>query len=194
MRRRRKKSKQHRKEKMKYLSKVLLIIVCGGITLMSLKSLKFDHAEQNGDIIKICCVVCGAERIEESVTLIKSTLIHKTKQHIEFIILTEVELFSTFSEVLNKLKSKKKFSFNLRQIEFPRDENSEESWKKLFKPCAAQRLFLPSLLTTENRVIYVDTDVLFLASPTEIYDKFHDFHTQQHSGLVQESESKNLGN
>lgn len=38
-------------------------------------------------------------------------------------------------------KVQKKFTFTIYPITFP-EENARE-WKKLFKPCASQRLFLP---------------------------------------------------
>jgi UDP-xylose:glucoside alpha-1,3-xylosyltransferase len=175
---------------MKCLNKVILLLILSIVTILTYKVLKNDHVKQS---IKICCVVCGTERIHEALTMIKSALLYKTENKIEFFILTEVPLFNLLKENLNKLKLQKDFNFHLKQIEFPNEENEKESWKDLFKPCASQRLFLPSLLATINHILYVDIDVIFLSSPSDVFENFKDFKQQQHSGMVQESENTNLG-
>lgn len=92
--------------------------------------------------VTICVVVCG-DRLDESLTMLKSALVF-TNTSLQFIIITENNLIPAFNEKLSewKLISNKTFDFVIRSITFP--EGSDPGiWKKLFKPCAAQRLFLP---------------------------------------------------
>jgi UDP-xylose:glucoside alpha-1,3-xylosyltransferase len=92
--------------------------------------------------VTICVVVCG-DRLHEALTMLKSALVF-TNQPLQFVILAEHDLLPAFSEKLSewRLISNKTFDFLVRPITFP--EGSDAAmWKKLFKPCAAQRLFLP---------------------------------------------------
>lgn len=92
--------------------------------------------------VTICVVVCG-DRLHEALTMLKSALVF-TNRPLQFIILAEHQLIPAFSEKLSewKLISNKTFDFLVRPITFP-DGSDVAMWKRLFKPCAAQRLFLP---------------------------------------------------
>ena len=63
------------------------------------------------------------------------------------------------------------FKYNIYPITYPKD-GYEKSWKKLFKLCASQRLFLPHLLNDVDLLLYVDTDILFLSPVEEIWTFF----------------------
>lgn len=92
--------------------------------------------------VTICVVVCG-DRLHEALTMLKSALVFANRP-LQFVILAEHNLLPAFSEKLSewRLISNKTFDFLVRPITFP--EGSDAAmWKKLFKPCAAQRLFLP---------------------------------------------------
>lgn len=92
--------------------------------------------------VTICVVVCG-DRLHEALTMLKSALVFASRP-LQFVILAEQNLIPAFSEKLSewRLISNKTFDFLLRPITFP-DGSDVAMWKKLFKPCAAQRLFLP---------------------------------------------------
>lgn len=92
--------------------------------------------------VTICVVVCG-DRLHEALTMLKSALVF-TNRPLQFVILAEQNLIPAFSEKLSewRLISNKTFDFLVRPITFP-DGSDVVMWKKLFKPCAAQRLFLP---------------------------------------------------
>lgn len=40
--------------------------------------------------------------------------------------------------------------------------------KRLFRPCATLRLFIPDLIVGVDKLVYVDTDVIFLNRPQEL--------------------------
>lgn len=175
---------------MKRLYKLSLSALSIIVIMITLRILNVHH--QNLQKLKICCVICGTERTEEALTMLKSALVHDTKNYeMDFFIFTEHSLFPVLKERLYTMRKKKKFSFHLMEVNFPADSDSQ-IWRELFKPCAAQRLFIPSLLH-EDVVLYVDTDVLFLESPEQIFAEYHKFTADQHSGLVHESESTSLG-
>lgn len=92
--------------------------------------------------VTICVVVCG-DRVDEALTMLKSALVF-TYRPLQFIILAETNLIPAFNEKLTewKILSNKTFDFVVKPITFPEGSDAV-MWKKLFKPCAAQRLFLP---------------------------------------------------
>lgn len=179
---------------MKFFYKLCSSVLCIILILITMRIINVDRNIRNTkNILKICCVICGAERTEEALTMIKSSLIFESRNHeIEFLIFTEPSLFQVLNEKLDAMRRKKTFTFKLFEINFPVD-NDSQIWRELFKPCAAQRLFIPSLLENEIFVLYVDTDVIFLDSPEHIFEEHKKFADGQHSGLAQESESKSLG-
>ena len=109
--------------------------------------------------------------------------------------------------------TKNMFTFEILPLTFP--EKNHNEWKNLFKPCAAQRLFLPvtpilffifklfftfdslfyfqSLLKTVDSVLYVDTDTIFLSPVQQIWQFFQKFNASQIAGLSPEHEDKNVG-
>lgn len=135
-------------------------------------------------------VACGVDRVEEVLVSIKSALIFSsTKQRLRFIVVSEPELFSRLEEKLDIFRLHfKLFSYSLVKTAFP-----DEKWSKLFKPCASQRLFLPSLLPTYDKVAYVDSDTLFLSPPHSLWKRFSLFNATQLAAMTAETESENIG-
>ncbi|KAK2724580.1 hypothetical protein QYM36_001167 [Artemia franciscana] len=83
------------------------------------------------------------------------------------------------------------WTFVVQALSFPAE--SENEWKKLFKPCAAQRLFLPSAMNDTDAVIYVDIDTLFLSPVDILWDKFNFMNSSQMAALAPESEDFSTG-
>ncbi|KAK9732280.1 Glycosyl transferase family 8 [Popillia japonica] len=141
--------------------------------------------------IVIAVVTCG-DRLQETLTMIKSALMF-TNSKIHFIILSESQHRNSFNEKLSEWQSllKDKFTFKVMPLIFPTDNALE--WRKLFKPCAAQRLFLPSVLSDIDSVLYVDTDTLFLSPVETVWDHFDLMNSSQIAALAPEHEDPNVG-
>lgn len=112
--------------------------------------------------IVVVVVVCGARK-DETLNMIKSVLLFNTDNHpLRFVIITEESLYVNFSEKVRMFDSSystrqlhkgsfqlddwlgltgNTFKYDLLPLTFPK--KNENEWKTLFKPCAAQRLFLP---------------------------------------------------
>lgn len=141
--------------------------------------------------IRIAAVVCG-NRTNETLVMMKSALI-MSRTFTRFILFADENATSALNatvkfwpeDVLNHM------SLDLRPITFP-PEKAEE-WKKLFKPCASQRLFLPSLLEDVDSVLYVDTDTLFLTSPLQIWEHFSKMNEMHMAALAPEHEDQSTG-
>eukprot|EP00064_Thunnus_orientalis_P015775 superscaffoldBa00002990_g15834 len=89
----------------------------------------------------LAVVACG-NRLDETLTLVKSALLFSLKK-IKFHIFAEDPLAPQFEERLNQWPRpvRAKFQYSIYPITF--SVGNADEWKKLFKPCAAQRLFLP---------------------------------------------------
>ena len=93
----------------------------------------------------VAAVVCR-DRLEETMNMVKSILIF-TNQQVRFHIVAERDLQH---EVQRKFESfpgnvKQHFQFTIYNLSYPPGED-EVAWKKLFKTCASQRLFLLVIL------------------------------------------------
>ncbi|XP_029909021.1 glucoside xylosyltransferase 1 isoform X3 [Myripristis murdjan] len=97
--------------------------------------------ENRDERIHLAVVACGP-RLEETVNMLKSAVLF-SKKPLHFHIFAEDHLHDSFRSALDSWPSlvQARFNFTTYPITFP-SENANE-WKKLFKPCASQRLFLP---------------------------------------------------
>ncbi|KAB7502110.1 Glucoside xylosyltransferase 2 [Armadillidium nasatum] len=65
------------------------------------------------------------------------------------------------------------------KIVYPENGNFREK----FRLCASERLFLSEALPSEEAVIFLDTDIIFLKSPEILWEEFAFFNSEQLSGL-----------
>lgn len=96
----------------------------------------------NSSEIVIVVVSCGM-RQHETLNLLKSAIIFGFEHRLKFIVITEDNLMAGFREKLEDWATitKNQFTFQVLPLLFPKE--NEDEWRNLFKPCAAQRLFLP---------------------------------------------------
>ncbi|XP_055116428.2 glucoside xylosyltransferase 2 isoform X2 [Symphalangus syndactylus] len=92
--------------------------------------------------IHLAVVACG-NRLEETLVMLKSAVLFSHRK-IQFHIFTEDSLKPEFDKQLRQWPDSytKKFEHRIYPITF--SVGNPQEWKKLFKPCAAQRLFLPN--------------------------------------------------
>ncbi|CAG0900400.1 unnamed protein product [Darwinula stevensoni] len=76
-------------------------------------------------------------------------------------------------------------TYELRDVKFPQDQVNKSIHHK---PCAALRLFLPDLLPEYDSVIYVDTDIIFLAPLEELWVQFETMSPWSFIGATKELE------
>ena len=68
----------------------------------------------------------------------------------------------------------KKFDVEYAPVYYP---SSEKKLKGLFRPCSTERLFVPDILSEYDSVIYLDTDIIFMAPPEQLWNEFSKFGT-----------------
>ncbi|XP_070758502.1 glucoside xylosyltransferase 2 [Enoplosus armatus] len=143
------------------------------------------------EVMHLAVVACG-NRLDETLTMVKSALLFSLKG-IKFHIFAEDPLAPQFKERLNQWPRSvsAKFQYSIYPITF--SVGNADEWKKLFKPCAAQRLFLPVILKDVDSLLYVDTDVLFLRPLDDIWSLLKSFNSTQLAAMAPEHEVPKIG-
>ncbi|XP_072238954.1 glucoside xylosyltransferase 2 [Leuresthes tenuis] len=143
------------------------------------------------EVMHLAVVACG-NRLDETLTMLKSALLFSLKK-IKFHIFAEDPLAPQFEERLNQwpVSVSAKFQYSIYPISF--SVGNAEEWKKLFKPCAAQRLFLPVILKDVDSLLYVDTDVLFLRPMDDLWRLLKSFNGTQLAAMAPEHEVPKIG-
>uniref|UniRef100_A0A3Q4BI17 Glucoside xylosyltransferase 1 n=1 Tax=Mola mola TaxID=94237 RepID=A0A3Q4BI17_MOLML len=176
---------------------------CAVLKLVSLKTESFCFAlalreqsdsaakEHNDGRSHLAVVACGP-RFEETLTMLKSAVL-LSKKPLHFYIFAEDDLHDSFRNALDLWPRtiRSKFNFTIYPITFP-NENPKE-WKKLFKPCASQRLFLPLILKEVDSLLYVDTDIIFLRPVEDIWALLSHFGSSQLAAMAPEHEETRIG-
>uniref|UniRef100_A0A1B6HKJ2 UDP-D-xylose:beta-D-glucoside alpha-1,3-D-xylosyltransferase n=1 Tax=Homalodisca liturata TaxID=320908 RepID=A0A1B6HKJ2_9HEMI len=142
--------------------------------------------------VALAVVACG-DRLHETLVMIKSAILFSNNVKLQVIVIADIPLIKGFDEKLSEWRSivNNSFDYQIKPVAFP--ENGKEEWRKLFKPCAAQRLFLPGLLKELDSVLYVDTDTLFLGPLEEVWLHFSRMNSSQMAALAPEHEDPNTG-
>uniref|UniRef100_A0A1A8UG27 Glucoside xylosyltransferase 1 n=1 Tax=Nothobranchius furzeri TaxID=105023 RepID=A0A1A8UG27_NOTFU len=159
--------------------------------------LESSLSERTASVVKghershLAVVACGP-RLEETLTMLKSALLF-SKKPLHFYVFAEDELHDSFRSALEVwLKTfRLKFTFAIYPITFPK-ENAVE-WKRLFKPCASQRLFLPLILKEVDSLLYVDTDIIFLQPVEDIWALLFQFNSSHLAAMAPEHEEPRIG-
>lgn len=153
-------------------------------------SLSFQIKDDE-EIINLSVVACG-DRVPETLNLLKSALMF-TQSSLHFYIITEPDLKQLFIYQFQQWPHfiQNKFKFTLIEPKFPAQNGLE--WRQLFKLCASQRLFLPSLLDHVDSIIYVDTDILFITDINNLWQLFKQFNSTQLAALAPEHEAEFMG-
>uniref|UniRef100_A0A1A8MKG1 UDP-D-xylose:beta-D-glucoside alpha-1,3-D-xylosyltransferase n=1 Tax=Nothobranchius pienaari TaxID=704102 RepID=A0A1A8MKG1_9TELE len=143
------------------------------------------------EVMHLAVVACG-NRLDETLTMVKSAVLFSLKK-IKFHIFAEDPLAPQFEERLNQWPRSisAMFQYSIYPISF--SVGNADEWKKLFKPCAAQRLFLPVILKDVDSLLYVDTDVLFLRPMDDIWRLLKAFNSTQLAAMAPEHEVPKIG-
>uniref|UniRef100_U3IA11 Glucoside xylosyltransferase 1 n=1 Tax=Anas platyrhynchos platyrhynchos TaxID=8840 RepID=U3IA11_ANAPP len=151
---------------------------------------RYDYMKEHpSEKMHLAVVACG-ERLEETVTMLRSAIIFSIKP-LQFHIFAEDQLHESFKDILDDLPYEGKINYTLYPITFPTESATE--WKKLFKPCASQRLFLPLILKNVDSLLYVDTDILFLRPVDDIWSFLRKFNSTQIAAMAPEHEEPRIG-
>uniref|UniRef100_A0A3B4XVI7 Glucoside xylosyltransferase 1 n=1 Tax=Seriola lalandi dorsalis TaxID=1841481 RepID=A0A3B4XVI7_SERLL len=136
----------------------------------------------------LAVVACG-ERLEETLTMIKSAVLFSIKR-LCLHIFAEDQLHASFMEALESWPGfiRSRFNYTVYSISFPSDNAAE--WKKLFKPC--QNIPIPYSIQNTEHPLYVDSDILFLQPVDQLWAFLSRFNSSQLAAMAPEHEEPRI--
>uniref|UniRef100_L7M2I9 UDP-D-xylose:beta-D-glucoside alpha-1,3-D-xylosyltransferase n=1 Tax=Rhipicephalus pulchellus TaxID=72859 RepID=L7M2I9_RHIPC len=142
--------------------------------------------EASTERVKLVVVTCKA-LLNMTLTNIKSAVAFTTAP-LDLLLFADDENREPLQQAISSWPKSvlKRVSYEVSPVKFP--EPDAKKWQTLFKPCATQRLFLPSMLPDVDAVIYVDADVLFLSPIEELWKHFTAMNSSHLAALAPESE------
>lgn len=143
--------------------------------------------------VNVVIVLCG-DRLAEVKTLIKSIVHFSRRSELAFYLFADEALLPDAQEYLRTWNGSTLpwVTYDVRPLAFPSD--AVKTWKKLFRMCASQRLFIPDLLLEVNRAIYLDTDTLLVRDIADLWDYFDKFNATHLSAMIKEGEVASVRN
>ncbi|XP_067653521.1 glucoside xylosyltransferase 1-like [Haliotis asinina] len=134
----------------------------------------------------LALAMCG-KRFEEVKVLVKSVLLFS--RHVTFHVFSDTPSQQALCDHIKSLpiEYSKQFSFHIYNVTLPRG-NDAKVWGNLYGPCAAQRLFIPYIIPNVTKLIYVDTDVIFLSPMENLWGQFNHFSKSHIAALIPEHE------
>ncbi|KAL0967184.1 hypothetical protein UPYG_G00248840 [Umbra pygmaea] len=138
----------------------------------------------------LAVVACG-QRLEETLAMLKSAVMFSIKP-LCLHIFSDDQLRPSFVQSLELWPGpfRSRFNYTMYPITFPHQNAGE--WKKLFKPCASQRLFLPLILKDVDSLVYVDSDILFLQPVDALWALLARFNATQLAAMAPEHEEPRI--
>lgn len=164
---------------------IAVVVTLGAVRLRAVA--RGDHPAGKQEV-HIAFAACG-DRADEALMMMKSAAL-ATRARLTFHAFVDDTIRPQIAERVAAWPEevKGRLSLKLYPISYP-GVAEPEKWKALFKPCATQRLFMPYLVEGTDRALYVDTDILFLRPPEDIWAFFAEFNERQLAALAPETES-----
>lgn len=72
-------------------------------------------------------------------------------------------------------------AFEWYPVWFPSDR---EAMRSMFRVCATERLFLPEMFPSLDAAIYIDTDLIFMRPPEDLWMEFKKFDETQVAAMA----------
>ncbi|CAL4058546.1 unnamed protein product, partial [Meganyctiphanes norvegica] len=119
-----------------------------------------------------------SRQLRQTAVMFKSA-VTQTKTTLRFIIIADSEelyhrttnlTYGWPEEYTNRLK------FEYHPVWYPEDR---QAMRSMFRVCATQRLFLPDMFPDLDAAIYIDTDLVFMRPPEDLWAEFNKFNKKQ---------------
>lgn len=137
-------------------------------------------------LVVVACEGKSKSALDEAHNMIKSAVLLSIDPKIKVTIFTnegnEDHVRSLFLSW--PLSAQERIQLNVRTVHYPLPPEEVSEFRDWWGPCASFRLFLPEVLSDVDSVVYVDSDVLFLAPPQDLWSHFDKFTEHQVGGLA----------
>jgi len=115
-------------------------------------------------------------QFRQAEVMLKSAAIFTRRKLYFHVIADSAKLFSRMVNITAAwpAKYKNKVKFIMHDVWYPTER---QDMKSMFRVCATERLFIPDMFPAMDRAIYVDTDLIFLRPPEDLWSFFDDFNS-----------------
>ncbi|CAG7816197.1 unnamed protein product [Allacma fusca] len=125
-------------------------------------------------LVYLATVICS-RRLIEGLTMLKTAIFFSKEANLYFLVFTDANNQGKLTYELAELAQKAdqlniSLEYELRPVFI--DPKHGRKWHLMFAPCSTQRLFFPQTLPHIGELMYLDTDVMFLSSITDMWKEF----------------------
>ena len=147
-----------------------------------------DSANMPNATIHIAMSICGDRGYEALISLKSAVLLTNSASNYEFHFFTDGSLavegaFSKQVKAHQKHGDNKNVNYKFYSVD------TRNEIQSLFRPCSANRLIIAQELNQVSHFIYVDTDVIWLEDPANVFQEFAKFNESQELGFSYEIEN-----
>ncbi|CAG7718940.1 unnamed protein product, partial [Allacma fusca] len=125
-------------------------------------------------LVYLATVICS-KRLVEGLTMLKTAIFFSKEANLYLLVFTDTgnqaKLTHELAELAHEADQLKiSLEYELRPVFI--DPKQGRKWHLMFAPCSTQRLFFPQTLPHIGELMYMDTDVMFLSSITDLWKEF----------------------
>ncbi|XP_066983804.1 glucoside xylosyltransferase 2-like [Macrobrachium rosenbergii] len=115
--------------------------------------------------------------------MLKSAVALTTKKLRFLVIADSKKLYHKFAEIPSHWPEdyQRKISMEYRYIWYPPERLD---MRNMFRVCATERLFLPEMFPELDAAIYIDTDLIFMRPPDDLWNEFDRFNDRQVAAMA----------
>lgn len=113
-------------------------------------------------------------QIRQADVMLKSAVL-LTKKKLHFHVIADSK--QLYGKLVNRTANwpysyRRKLRFSMQDVWYPEDR---EDMRTMFRVCATERLFVPDMFPEMDRAIYIDTDLVFMRPPEDLWAFFDSF-------------------
>lgn len=124
-----------------------------------------------------------SRQLRQAAVMLKSA-VALTSRKLRFLVAADSKkLYQKFAEIPSSYPTEyqKRIAFEYRDVWYPPDR---QDMRNMFRVCATERLFLPDMFPELDAAIYIDTDLIFLRPPEDLWDEFDRFNGKQLAAMA----------
>lgn len=124
-----------------------------------------------------------SRQIRQSAVMLKSAAA-LTSTFLRFLVIADSK--SLYQQLVDTTSNwpreyQQRLSFEYHDVWYP---PSREKMRNMFRVCATERLFLPDMFPDLDAAIYIDTDLVFLRPPEDLWAEFREFNDRQVAAMA----------
>jgi len=113
-------------------------------------------------------------QIRQADVMLKSAVL-LTKKKLHFHVIADNK--QLYGRLINRTANwphsyRRRLRFSMHDVWYPEDR---EDMRTMFRVCATERLFVPDMFPDMDRAIYIDTDLIFMRPPEDLWSFFDSF-------------------